>query len=106
MLDGKEVSEATRLFLQSWQANKEMKRAMQKQRQDMNDYEDDERNKNNRLPDLGLHHHSLEAVNLAKEASFILPQPESFTRQSKQLTNKLNKEAEQKDPVGNILKAI
>lgn len=100
MLDGKEVNEATRLFLQSWQANKELKKAKQKQRQNTTDTDFDMND--DRLPYLGLHHQSLANNPSATESSF--PQAGPLTRQNKKIMSIVAKETEGKN--GNALKAV
>ena len=106
MLDGKEVNEATRLFLQSWQANKELKRARQKQHQNATEFDDDFEQKDERLPNLGIQQQSFEANPLAAEGSFIVSHPGPFTKPNKKFMNALNKGTERKDTSGNVINAM
>ena len=106
MLDGKEVNEATRLFLQSWQANKEMKKAMQKQKEITAEYLVDVPGKDDRLPDVRMHQDVFDPQPLVTEGSFIISHSMSLVKQTKGLLARGNKAPEHKDTTGNVVKAI
>eukprot|EP00112_Aurelia_sp_Birch-Aquarium-sp1_P020126 Seg5113.1 transcript_id=Seg5113.1/GoldUCD/mRNA.D3Y31 product="Protein phosphatase 1 regulatory subunit 42" protein_id=Seg5113.1/GoldUCD/D3Y31 len=98
MLDGKEVSEATRLFLQSWQANKEMKRAKQKQRLESESaIFGVENGQLPRVPSLALQQ-PFDSNTLATEGSFVVHHAGPYTRQNKKFADILSKAAQRKDP--------
>ena len=97
MLDGKEVSEATRLFLQSWQANKEMKRAKQKQRLESESaILGVESSQLPRVPSLALQQ-PFDSNTLATEGSFVVHHAGPYTRQNKKFADILSKAAQRKD---------
>ena len=94
MLDGKEVSDATRLFLQSWQANKDMKKTAQKQRQDTTDFVVHLTQKDAERQDRGVHLGTVDTHQLATEGSYFLPQSIPLTKPNKGLLAKGSKRSE------------
>jgi len=100
MLDGKEVSEATRLFLQSWQANKEMKKTAQKQRKDTTDFVVHLTQKDVGRQDLGVHREKVDMHSLTAEGSYFLPQSIPLTKPNKRLLAKGKKRSEGDDSTG------
>ncbi len=93
MLDGKEVNEATRLFLQSWQANKEMKRAKRKQ---------DSPEDSNRIHGLDpLPNISLSQTH-APDAAYALHPVGPFTKQNRRFTSMMIKTTEKKEIPGEL----
>jgi len=100
MLDGKEVSEATRLFLQSWQANKEMKKTAQKQRKDTTDFVVHLTQKDVGRQDLGVHRETVDMHSLTAEGSYFLPQSIPLTKPNKRLLAKGKKRSEGDDSTG------
>ncbi|XP_065062535.1 protein phosphatase 1 regulatory subunit 42-like [Rhopilema esculentum] len=99
MLDGKEVNEATRLFLQSWQANKDMKRI--KRKESRHDSETDGvADTEHGLPRLTMQA-SLESKGLTTEGSFVVRHPGPYSKQNKQFASLLAKASERKGiPLG------
>ena len=107
MLDGKEVSEATRLFLRSWQANKEMKKAMKKQQKDMTEILVDLAQKDDQTSNLGVNHHGSEVYPLVTEGSLIFPHSLPLTKTTKSMLIKGNNHASEcRDTPGNVVNAV
>ncbi len=88
MLDGKEVNEGTRLFLQSWQANKELKKTKRKQKlseQEEPIFADDH------LPNIALTHTN------ETSSGYAVPPVGAYAKQNKRFTALLAKASERKD---------
>eukprot|EP00794_Sanderia_malayensis_P004865 gene4865-5504_t len=91
MLDGKEVNEATRLFLQSWQANKEMKKAKRKHDSNHIHHGNDDgtmvTEETDRLPSISMSQLTV------GDADYALHHPVTgpFTKQNKRFTTMLTK---------------
>ena len=85
MLDNKEVNEATRQFLHSWQANKDAKRQQRKHLR----HQDTDLGVHNDLPPLKFPHQT-------SDGTYIVQHSGHFPRQNKQFAAILTKAAEAK----------